>query len=82
MDIKTLIGGDKKVSFVRCVDSTLIYEAEGGFEFSIPPEDVKGGTFLSEDKASLFMRWICKEIARRAELDGLIESKDGSGGFE
>jgi hypothetical protein len=80
MDIKTLIGGDKKVRFKRCENGTLVYEAEGGFEFPVPSEDLKGATFLAEDKASLFMRWIRKEIARLKEIDDLKARGDNSYG--
>jgi hypothetical protein len=41
----------------------LWYTTETGFEFPVPIGDCGDGTFLSEDKAILFMRYIRKHIA-------------------
>lgn len=51
-----------KVYFVCLKNHELWYKTDSGFDFPIPLEDSEGGIFLSEDKASLFMRWIRKRI--------------------
>jgi hypothetical protein len=53
---------DKKVTFVCFKENELIYVTECGFEFPISIEEAKGATFLPEDKATLFMRWIRKHL--------------------
>jgi hypothetical protein len=53
---------DKKVKFICFKDNELIYSTECGFEFPISLEEAKGATFLPEDKATLFMRWIRKHL--------------------
>jgi hypothetical protein len=60
--LKDCVGADKKVRFVKCVDGELTYACENGFEFTIPPEDLVGATFLAEDKSMFFMRWIRRRI--------------------
>lgn len=67
-DLKTMVGGDKKVKFRRLADEQMFYQTEDGFEFPVPLTETVGAVFLSEDKASLFMRWIRKEIAYKKEL--------------
>lgn len=64
-DIKECVSRDKIVRFVRCESGNLTYVCENGFEFEIPYSDTHGATFLAEDKSTLFMRWIRKEIERR-----------------
>lgn len=49
---------DKKVRFVRYKNNELWYITENGFEFPVPIYDIGDATFLAEDKAILFMRWI------------------------
>lgn len=61
-NLKDMILGDKKVVFVRFQDNQLWYQADNGFEFPIPVDDAAGGTFLAEDQASFFMRWIRKHL--------------------
>jgi len=38
-------------------------EPKLGFEFPVPVSDCGDGTFLAEDKAILFMRYIRKHVA-------------------
>lgn len=61
MNIKDMVK-DKKVKFVRFQNNELWYTTECGFEFPIPPVDTNGATFVAEDKAILFMRWIKKHV--------------------
>ncbi len=62
MDIKTMIGGEKKVHFVFYRKGNLWYETDNGFRFPVPVTDAGDGTFLMEDKAMLFMRYIRKQL--------------------
>ena len=60
MNIKDMVSNGKKVNFIRYQDGEMWYATECGFEFPIPAEDLKGATFLAQDKAMLFLRWINK----------------------
>jgi hypothetical protein len=54
---------DRKVvrfSFYR--DSELWYITEDGFEFPVPLSEVGNSTFMAEDRAILFMRYIRKHM--------------------
>ena len=51
-----------KVYFICLKNKELWYKTDSGFEFPIPLSDTEGAEFLSEDKASLFMRWLRKRI--------------------
>ena len=61
--VKDCVLGDKKVVFVRYQSESLWYRCENGFEFPVPRHDAEEATFLAEDKASAFMRWIRKHLA-------------------
>lgn len=67
MNIKDYVK-DCKVKFLLYREGELWYEVIGGptkFEFPVPVSDraeVGNATFLSEDKALLFMRYIRKHI--------------------
>ena len=63
MDIKSMVSGDKKVRFTRYREKHLYYITECGFEFPVPIDDIGEATFLAEDRAMLFMRYIRKHIA-------------------
>lgn len=60
--LKSQIEGDKKVYFCKFENNTLWYRTEIGLEFPIEGDDLKGATFLPEDRAILYMRWIRKRI--------------------
>lgn len=69
-NLKDEIINNKKVKFVFYRQKTLWYSTESGFVFPVPIEDIGDATFLSEDKAILFMRYIRKyieEIKQEAE---------------
>jgi hypothetical protein len=61
MTLKEMVK-DKTVKFVCYRDGELTYRTEDGFEFPVPISDTGTGTFLAEDKAILFMRWIRKQL--------------------
>ncbi len=61
MNIKEMVQ-NKKVKFVRYQNKELWYVTECGFEFPVPISDTGEASFVSEDKALLFMRWIRKHI--------------------
>ena len=62
MNIKDMVKDNKKVRFSFYRDKELWYKTECGFEFSVPIDDIGNATFLAEDKAILFMRYIRKHM--------------------
>ncbi len=63
MNIKDMVGGDKKVVFKYFKSGELWYETETGFLFPVPVFEAGNAVFLPEDKAIMFMRYIRKHIA-------------------
>lgn len=61
--LKEMIVNNQKVRFNFYRDGQLWYETECKFRFPVPIEDVGTATFLAEDRAILFMRYIRKQIA-------------------
>lgn len=59
MNIKDLVK-DQRVQFQYYRDKELWYKTTNGFLFPVPISDVGNATFLAEDKAILFMRYIRK----------------------
>lgn len=59
-DLKEMIKGKVKFEFYR--DRTLYYKTENGITFPVPTEDCGTATFLAEDKAILFMRYMRRFI--------------------
>jgi hypothetical protein len=51
---------NQKVHFSFFRGTDLWYETDNGFLFPVPINDVGDGTFLRDDKAILFMRYIRK----------------------
>jgi hypothetical protein len=73
MSIKDMVANGRQVQFVRYKEGELWYVTECGFEFPVPVSDTGEATFLAQDKAMLFMRYIRKHLemlekARAAEL--------------
>lgn len=62
LDIKDMVGGDKKVRFLHYKDNELWYVTDTNFEFPVPISDTAGAIFNAEDKAIYFMRWIRSHI--------------------
>jgi hypothetical protein len=60
--IKDMVKDNKKVHFTFYKDRQLFYQTECGFEFPVPIDDIGNATFLAEDKAILFMRYIRKHL--------------------
>lgn len=54
--IKDHVKGVVKFQYYR--DNQLFYRTETGLVFPVPIEDIGTATFLNEDKAMLFMRYI------------------------
>ncbi len=60
MSIKDHIKG--KVHFVKYHDLQLWYITDDEFNFPVPTHEIGNATFLAEDKAILFMRYIRKHL--------------------
>ena len=58
--IKEMVNDNQKVRFSFYRDGQLWYQTECGFEFPVPIADAGTATFLAEDRAILFMRYIRK----------------------
>lgn len=50
------------VNFSHYFDGSLWYKTEDDFSFPVPVSDIGNATFLSTDKAILFMRYIRKHM--------------------
>jgi len=61
MNIKDMVK-DKIVTFEHYFDGELWYKTECGFLFPVPISDIGNATFLRQDKAILFIRWIRKHM--------------------
>ena len=59
-----LVKDNKKVKFVYFRDNEFWYQTDDGFLFPISLAEATAGkaTFLAEDKAIYFMRWMKKYI--------------------
>jgi hypothetical protein len=62
MLMKYMVKDHKKVKFSFYRDKELWYITEDGFEFPVPIQDTGNATFMSEDRAILFMRYIRKHL--------------------
>ena len=71
--LKEMIVNNQKVRFSFYRDGQLWYETECGFRFPVPIEDVGTATFLAEDRAILFMRYIRKQLAALDAARGMPE---------
>jgi hypothetical protein len=63
-ELKRHVVGEVHFEFYR--DGNLWYRSDGGLSFPVPIDDVGNATFKRDDKALLFMRYICKFLAMRA----------------
>jgi len=61
--LKEMIVNNQMVRFSFYRDGQLWYETECGFRFPVPIEEAGTATFLAEDRAMLFMRYIRKHMA-------------------
>lgn len=60
MSIKEHVQG--KVTFQYYRDNQLFYKTDSGLIFPVPLDPTEKVTFLAEDKALLFMRYIRKHL--------------------
>lgn len=60
--IKECVNNNQKVRFSHYRAGHLYYQCENGLEFPVPISDIGEATFLAEDKALIFMRYIRKHI--------------------
>ena len=61
--LKEMVVNNQKVRFSFYRDGQLWYETECGFRFPVPIEEAGTATFLAEDRAILFMRYLRKYMA-------------------
>ena len=71
--LKEMIVNQQKVRFSFYRDGQLWYETECGFRFPVPIEDAGTATFLAQDRAILFMRYIRKQMAALEAARGAPE---------
>ena len=71
--LKDMIVNNQKVRFSFYRDGELWSETECGFRFPVPISDCGTATFLAEDRAILFMRYIRKHLAA---LDSAHKAQD------
>lgn len=69
-DIKALVGGNKRVAFTYYRAGNLWYTTESGFEFPVPVADCGEASFMANDKAILFLKWIRAHVAYANEAEG------------
>ena len=63
MKLTEMVKGKRvKFEFYRKGELWYKIDDEKGFVFPVPISDTGDGTFLSEDKATLFMRYIRKQL--------------------
>lgn len=74
--LKEMVQNNQKVAFRFYRDGQLWYATECGFEFPVPISDAGTATFLAEDKAILFMRYI------RRHMEYLKQSMNQKDGLE
>jgi hypothetical protein len=74
--IKEMVENRQKVRFRFYRDGQLWYGTECGFEFPVPISEAGTATFLAEDKAILYMRYI------RRHLEFLKKSMDQKDSLE
>jgi hypothetical protein len=80
--IKAMVENNQKVTFRFYRDRQLWYATECGFEFPVPIAEAGTATFLAEDRAILFMRYIRKYmefLKKSMEQNNSLEFGDESG---
>lgn len=73
--LKEMVVNNQKVTFAFYRDGLLWYDTECGFRFPVPIAEAGTATFLAEDRALLFMRYIRKQLATVAEARAARESQ-------
>lgn len=69
IDIKNAVKDGKRVRFAYYFDGDLWYQTEDKELFPVPIVDIGNATFLNEDKAILFMRYMRKWNESLADLN-------------
>ncbi len=80
--IKEMVQNNQMVRFRFYRDGRLWYATECGFEFPVPIDEAGTATFLAQDRAILFMRYIRKylEFLRKSrEQENSLEFGNQSG---
>jgi len=72
LSVKDLVRDGKKVHFKFYRQKELWYVTDDGFEFPVPIDDIGDATFLNEDKAMLFMRYIRKHLDMIAKEQAIV----------
>jgi hypothetical protein len=73
--LKDLVSKGKTVRFVALMAGSIWYETEDGFAFPVPLSETDGATFLAEDKALFYMRFIRVHLPVASGLEaGLARS--------
>jgi hypothetical protein len=69
--LKEMVNNNQKVRFRFYRDGQLWYATECDFQFPVPISDAGTATFLAEDRAILFMRYIRKhsEYIKRSMME-------------
>ena len=68
--LKDMVAGGAVVFFAYYRDGNLWYQTEvGSLELPVPIADLGNATFLNQDKAMLFMRYIRKHLALLDEAE-------------
>lgn len=69
--VNEMVSNGRKVRFTHYKSGELWYVTETGFAFPVPIADTGDGSFLAEDKALLFMRYIRKhhDMLEQARAD-------------
>jgi hypothetical protein len=70
--LKEMVSNNQVVQFQFYRAGHLYYKTQCGFVFPVPIEDIGEATFLAEDKALLFMRYIRKALSEQAEGTGVV----------
>lgn len=65
--LKEMIVNHQKVRFQFYRDGQLWYATECGFEFPVPLCEAGTATFLAEDRAILFMRYLRRQLEQLDE---------------
>lgn len=61
-NVKDMVSNNKQVHFSHYKQGELWYVTDCGFEFPVPIDDTGDASFMKQDRAMLFMRWINRHI--------------------
>ena len=78
MKLKDMVQPGKMVHFSHYKLNELWYTTDDGFQFPVPIDDTGDGSFMRDDKALLFMRYIRKHIKHLEDAKSEQETNNGS----